>query len=179
MDDVVSRRSFAQLCGAVVVAPASAASVWSRAIAPSDAQMSTAADDGRLLSEFLLDLVIETQPPNNIAADRLIVPVSGGSFEGPKLRGTIVGPGGDWMVRRPDGSSLLDVRLVLQTDDGQKIFMSWRGIGYTPPGGTLYARILPMFETGAQKYAWLNNIVSVGVHRAMPGKVAYRVYHIL
>jgi hypothetical protein len=36
-----------------------------------------------------------------------------------------------------------------------------------------------MFETGAAKYAWLNNIVSVGVNRPMPGKVAYRVYRIL
>jgi hypothetical protein len=126
--------------------------------------------------------VLEALTPNNIGSlgvTRVIVPVSGGAVEGPKLKGTVVGPSGDWILGRPDGSSVLDVRLVLQTDDAQKIYMTWRGISYTPPGGTQYARIVPMFETGAAKYAWLNNIVSVGVHRPMPGKVAYRVYQIL
>ena len=75
--------------------------------------------------------------------------------------------------------SVLDVRLVLQTDDAQKIFVTWRGISYTPQGASQYARILPVFETGAAKYSWLNNILAVGVHRPMPGKVAYHVYRIL
>lgn len=83
------------------------------------------------------------------------------------------------MTHRPDGSSVLDVRVVLRTDDEQGISMTSRGIGYTPPGGTLYARILPMFETGSTKYAWLNDIVSVGVYRKKLGKIAYRVYQIL
>jgi hypothetical protein len=51
-----------------------------------------AADD-TLKSEFLLDLVIETGSANRLGTDRLIVPVSGGTFEGPRLKGTIVGPG--------------------------------------------------------------------------------------
>ncbi len=69
--------------------------------------------------------------------------------------------------------------ILLQTDDAQKIYMSWRGIGYTAPGGTLYARILPMFEMGAEKYIWLNRIVAVGVHRPTARKIAYRVHQIL
>ena len=138
-----------------------------------------AAADDALQAEFLLDLVIETGPANVFGADRIIVPVTGGTFEGPKLKGTIVAPGGDWIVRRTDGSMALDVRLVLQTDDGQKVSTNWRGISYTPPGGTQYARILPLFETGAAKYDWLNHLVAVGVHRPMPGKVAYRIYRIL
>jgi hypothetical protein len=59
------------------------------------------------------------------------------------------------------------------------IYVSWRGIAYTSPGGALFARILPVFETGAPKYAWLNNVVAVGVYRGLSGKVAYRVYQIL
>jgi len=57
-------------------------------------------------------------------AGRLIVPISGGTFTGPRLKGTIVLPSGDWVVQRPDGSRVLDVRILLQTDDGQKIYMS-------------------------------------------------------
>jgi hypothetical protein len=178
MSGPLSRRAFTKLSTAA--AGAAAASVLTTGAA--GAVGASAADDDKLQSEFLLDLVIETQPANVLgppAATRVIVPVSGGTFEGPKLKGSIAGPGGDWIVQRSDGSSVLDVRLVLQTDDAQKIYVTWRGISYTPAGGTQYARITPMFETGAARYAWLNNIVSVGVHRPMPGKVAYRVYQIL
>jgi hypothetical protein len=92
--------------------------------------------------------------PSNLATANggsLIVPISGGTFAGPRLKGTIIPPSGDWVVQRPDGSRLLDVRILLQTDDGQKIYMSWRGIAYTSPGGTLWARIVPMFETASEK----------------------------
>ena len=44
------------------------------------------------------------------------------------------------IVQRSDGSRVLDVRILLQTDDGQKIYMSWRGIAYALPGGALFAR---------------------------------------
>ena len=149
------------------------------AVAPFLTVDAGAAADDVLQSEFLLDLVIETGSANVLGADRVVVPVSGGTFEGPTLKGTIVSPGGDWIVRRPDGSMALDVRLLLQTDDAQKISMTWRGISYTPPGGTQYARILPLFETGAAKYDYMNHLVAVGVNRPMPGKVAYRIYRIL
>jgi hypothetical protein len=168
-----TRRKFAKLAAAAAVG--SSASLG--------AQPTTAAgDEDTLKSEFLLDLVLDTQPANNVGSpgvNRVIVPVSGGTFTGPKLKGAVVGPGGDWILRRPDGSSILDVRIILQTDDNQKIYMTYRGISITPPGGTQYWRIVPVFETGAEKYAWLNNIVAVGVHRTMPGKVAYRIYQIL
>lgn len=151
---------------------------------PTDAQSPPrpAAQDDKLQSEFLLDLTLEVQTPNNLGSaggGRLIVPVSGGTFTGPRLKGTVIPPGGDWIVQRPDGSRVLDVRILLQTDDGQKIYMSWRGIAYTPPGGTFNARIVPMFETAAPKYEWLNNVVAVGVYRPDLGKIAYRVYRIL
>ena len=84
-----------------------------------------------------MDLILDTQPANNIGSigvNRVIVPVSGGTFDGPKLKGTVL-PGGDWIVRRPDGSSVLDVRIILQTDDAQKIYMQYRGIKYTPKDG--------------------------------------------
>jgi hypothetical protein len=143
---------------------------------------SPSTESDKLQSEFLFDLTLEAQPPNNLVSSgsgRLIVPVSGGTFAGHDLKGTVVAPGGDWVVQRPDGSRVLDVRLVLQTEDGQKIYMSWRGIAYTPAGGKLFARILPMFETASPKYAWLNNVVAVGVYRPDLGKIAYRVYRIL
>src|SRR5258706_7470273 len=117
----MTRRTFAKLSAIATVAPL---------IAPG----SLAAQDAGLQSEFLLDLVIETVPPNTVGG-QLIVPVTGGTFDGPRFKGTIVAPGGDWIVQRADGTAVLDARLVLQTDDAQKISMTWRGISYTPPGG--------------------------------------------
>ena len=139
------------------------------------------AQDDKLQSEFLVDLTLEAQTPQNLGSTRdgrIIVPVSGGTFAGPRFKGTIIPPGGDWIMQRPDGSRVLDVRILLQTDDGEKIYVSWHGIAYTPPGGAFNARILPVFETMAPKYAWLNNVVAVGVYRADLGKIAYRIYRL-
>ncbi len=136
----------------------------------------------KLESELLFDLVFERGPATNVGSpggNRVVVPVSTGTFEGPKLKGTVIAPSGDAITIRQDGSSVLDLRLLLQTDDGQKILMTCRGLAYAAPDGTLFARLQPLFETGAEKYAWLNRVVAVGVFRYVPGKVAYRIYRIL
>ena len=166
MSKLSTRRHFAGLSAAGI----------SVAIAP---HVSLAADEPTLRSEFLFDLNLTALPPSAIGTDRMVVQVSSGTFEGPRLKGSVGGPSGDWIVQRRDGSRVLDLRALLQTDDDQRIYMTCRGIAYTPPGGSLYARILPMFETGAAKYAWLNNVVAVGVYRPTPGKIVYRVYQIL
>ena len=155
-----------------------AAAGMSSALALSS-QTAAAADTVEVRTEFLFDLTLTALPPSEISADRMVIAVSGGTFDGPRLKGTVIGPAGDWMVRRRDGSRLLDIRALLQTDDGQRISMMCRGIAYTPPGGTLYARIVPMFETDAAKHAWLNNVVAVGLYRPTAGKIVYRVYQIL
>ena len=180
----MTRRTFARLwaaaAGAAAALPLIAAD--DAATKPDPQPTSPAAGDDKLQSELLFDLAFDRGAANDVGSPgvrRVIVPVPGGTFEGPKMKGTIAGPSGDWIVGRPDGSSVLDLRLLLQTDDAQKIYMACRGIAYTPPGGTLFARIQPLFETGAAKYAWLNNVVAVGVYRPVPGKVAYRIYRIL
>ena len=56
---------------------------------------------------------------------RGIYPVNGGRFEGPKLRGKVLPDGADWVIRRADGATMIDVRLGLMTDDGAAIAMSY------------------------------------------------------
>jgi hypothetical protein len=141
-----------------------------------------AVEDTRLHSELLMELVFErglTSKVGSPGLSRSIVSVSGGTFEGPGLMGTILNPSGDWIVTRPDSSSLLDMRMVLKTVDSATIYMTCRGIAYTQADGRPFARILPMFETGSPKYAWLNKLVAVGVYRPLTGKIAYRIYKIL
>ena len=83
--------------------------------------------------EFLFSIDVDTSAPTMISGapqgNRYIVSVPGGTFEGPKMKGTVVpNSGGDWLTLRADGSAKLDVRLTLQTDDGAHILMSYNGI---------------------------------------------------
>jgi len=133
-----------------------------------------------LKSEFLMDLILETGGPGGGAVGaRQIVPVIGGTFEGPKLRGKVVTPGADWLVRISETVRVLDVRTLLVTDDDQRIYLNYRGVLYTPPGQSRYQRVGMMFETGSEKYAWLHQIIAVGVGYTVPQRVPYRIFQIL
>jgi hypothetical protein len=113
---------------------------------------------------------------NGPQGTRVIVAVTGGSFEGPKLKGTIISNSGcDWVTRRADGSLRLDVRLTLQTADGAAIYMAYNGIGKPQDGGNVL-RTAPLFETGDDRYAWLNSVQAIGVGTSGQGSVTYDVY---
>jgi hypothetical protein len=122
---------------------------------------------------------------------RRMVQVVGGSFEGPRLRGTVVG-GGDWSLVGSDGALRLDARSTLRTDDGALLYVSYRGIRHGPPEvmqallrgdevapDRYYFRTAPAFETAAEKYAWLNRIVAVGVGERRPAGPRYTIHEIL
>ena len=130
-----------------------------------------------------MDLILETSPAVTIGdrGDRTAVAVTGGTFEGPKLKGTVIGPGADWPLRMSDTLRILDVRTILVTDDNQKIYMTYRGVIHTPPAGQgqRYWRSTPIFETDSVKYRWLTELVAVGVSYTVPQRVAYRIFTIL
>jgi uncharacterized protein DUF3237 len=88
-----------------------------------------------------------------------IFPVTGGSFEGERLRGTVLG-GADWVTAAVDGTFELDLRLTLETDDGALIHMTFTGVR---DDANRYFRTLPRFETAAPKYAFLNRLLAVGI----------------
>ena len=127
-----------------------------------------------------MDLVLETGPGVSLGG-RTIVSVTGGTFEGPKLKGKVMSPGADWPLAINANFRVLDVRTLLVTDDNEHIYCSYRGHVYTPPPGQgeRYWRTLPLFETNSEKYAWLNHIVSVGVNYTVLQRVAYRIFQIL
>ena len=133
--------------------------------------------EGGLESEYLMDIVLETAAPQTLGS-RMIVPITGGRFEGSQLKGTILDGGGDWIMRRANGVSELDVRMTLKTDDGSLIYMTYSGVIARGESG-MYWRTLPRFETDAEKYGWLEKVVSVGVGKRVEGKTAYSVYRIL
>ncbi len=116
------------------------------------------------------------QIPGGPAGTRVIANVTGGTFEGERLRGTIVGPGGDWVSVRDNGTIHLDVRLLLVTDDGESILMTYNGIGVRGEDGALSIRSAPLFQAGAEAYRWLNDVQAVGIGQSADGVVTYEVY---
>lgn len=88
-----------------------------------------------LQSRFLFHMAADVGPALDLASGgrgRLIVPVTGGRFEGPELQGTILPLGADWLLADDQGGKL-DVRLVLRTADGALISMAYQGRhGITP-----------------------------------------------
>ena len=83
---------------------------------------------------FTLTLAVGGMQPIGAtpAGNRRIGLVAGGTFEGARLRGKVLPGGADWIVVRPDGVTTLDVRLVLETDDGAAIGMTYRGLRHGP-----------------------------------------------
>ncbi|MCC7087556.1 MAG: DUF3237 domain-containing protein, partial [Dehalococcoidia bacterium] len=82
---------------------------------------------------------------------------------------------GDWVTMRADRSIKLDVRVLLHTEDGADILVTYTGIG-TRDGDGLSIRTAPLFETGDERYAWLNNVQAVGIGKAGTNTVTYDIY---
>jgi Protein of unknown function (DUF3237) len=103
--------------------------------------------------------------------------------------------GGDWAVFRPDGAMTLDARLTLRTHDNALVHTTYGGRWTTPPElradmadpvkrhqidpARYYFRTNPLFETGATRYAWLNDIVCVGSGYLVEGGIAYRISQVV
>ena len=127
------------------------------------------------------------------AGTRRVFTVSGGEFVGDRIRGEVLPQASsDLLLVRADGSSQQDVRLILRTDDGALILMTYRGVrhaspevneriarGERVPASNYYLRTAPFFETSSPKYGWLNKIVSVAVGERLSDGVKYEVFEIL
>jgi|TARA_B100001996_G_scaffold340931_1_gene294703 hypothetical protein len=129
-----------------------------------------------LESEFLMELLLDVDPQLD-AGHTSIAPVTGGSFDGARLNGTVHDGGADW-ITQVSGHSSLDVRITLETDDGAIIYMTYKGVVARSDSG-LYWRVTPVFNTSSEKYDWLNHKVFVGKSKQVEGKVAYDIFEIL
>jgi hypothetical protein len=152
--------------------------------------------DTAMNSQLLMTVRIVAGPAQKVGAVphgvRTIVPVAGGDFEGPQLRGRVLPGGGDWLLLRSDGVLELDLRIALETDDHALIDMRFLGLRHGPPDviaalgrgevvdpASYYFRTLPRFETSTQRYAFLNRIITVGVGETRPDGAVHRIDEIL
>ena len=105
-----------------------------------------------------------------------------GTVEGPRIKGRILAPTGDWLRALPGGSLRVDARMSIETDDGAQIHVQYGGVIAIAPadfarmvaGETLSADEMhfitaPVFQTGDARYAWLNRIQAIGKAVALKG----------
>jgi hypothetical protein len=146
--------------------------------------------------EHLMTYRADLKPPVQVggvpSGTRQIFDVTGGSFEGPRMKGRILPSGGDWLLIGNDGVGRLDVRATFETDDGALIYMQYYGVlvlneaisaslaeGRATDYGDSYFMTQPRFETGDPGYAWLNSVVAVAEGRVLPSAVEYRVFEVV
>ena len=96
---------------------------------------------------------------------RLIFEAESVKFDGDRFSGEMAGSAsGDWLLVGPDGTGTLDVRATFRTHDGALVLAQYHGRMYASDGldlpKTIY--VTPRFETGDERYAWLNRIQAVG-----------------
>jgi hypothetical protein len=125
-------------------------------------------------------------------AYRRVGVVFGGAFQGDRLSGEVLEGGNDWQTVGADGTTKLDVRLPLKTEDGALICMTYGGLRSGPSDviarfdrgeqvdpADYYYRINPVFETADRRYDWLNRILAVGIGHRTAGGPFYSVFEIL
>jgi hypothetical protein len=144
-------------------------------------------------TEHLLTFTVDIGQNSPVGAGpygtRAIAEVAGGTFEGPRLKGVIRPPGADWVLVDETGHGRIDVRMLFETDNGANLYVTYTGVleineattaalasGSETQFGDNYFVTQIRFETGHERYAWLNHVVAIGEGRVLPGQVQYRVF---
>jgi hypothetical protein len=149
-----------------------------------------------IATEFMMSVSAEvgeimTMGPGPLGERRLI-PVTGGSFEGPGLKGVVLDGGNDWQIVRTDGALDLDARYALREAGGAVIRVVSQGMRHGPPEvlaalargedvdpAKYFFRTAMRFETGDAKLAWLNRTMAIATAIRKARRVELKVYKLL
>ena len=146
--------------------------------------------------EYFCELKVKIKPALIVGetphGTRRIIPISGGSFEGPQIKGEILDGGADWQVVRKDGVSELEAHYQIKTDDGVIIYIKNTGLRVATPEvaarigrgepvnpSEYYFRAVPKFEAPTGKYGWMNNAIFICTGERNPDNVSIKVWRVL
>lgn len=146
--------------------------------------------------EFAFEAKVEVAKPTVVgevrAGLRRIIDITGGTFEGPGLKGKVVPGGADWQVIKEDGFTDIDARYTLETDSGHLIYVSNVGIRHAAPSvmeklnageevdpSEVYFRAVPKFETSAPELQWLTRSIFIATGERYPRGVIIRFWRVL
>jgi Protein of unknown function (DUF3237) len=146
--------------------------------------------------EHAMDIHVQVGAPLEVgttpAGKRRIIPITGGTFEGQRLKGMVLAGGADWQVIDANYQTQLEARYSLQTADGTVITVINRGVRRGPTEvmqrlirgeevspDAYYFRTIPFFEVASEHYAWLNDYLFVAECERHPTAVEIKVFQIL
>jgi Protein of unknown function (DUF3237) len=135
----------------------------------------------------------EVQEIGTLAAGRRrVVPILGGTLEGPRLRAQILPGGADWQLLTATGSAMIEARYTARADDGALVLVHSRGFRSGPPEvlarlmageavdpAEYYFRTLVTLECGDAAHAWVNERLFIAVAARHPDAVVADIYEIL
>ena len=144
-----------------------------------------------IATEYLMTLHAPiASAPQRIDDTLTIFHSTTGRVEGPRIKGLIQSPTGDWLRAMPSGSLRVDARMTIETDDGALIHVSYGGVIVIAPGDfarmaageilgetDMYFTTAPVFQTSHADYAWLNGVQAIGKAVALKGGEGGYVEH--
>lgn len=148
--------------------------------------------DVELIYEARADLGPPAPIGETAEGTRRYIPILGGRFEGPEMRGEIVPGGADWQLIRRDGVMLLDAIYAIRTDDDVTIQVRNRGLRHAAPevmaalnrGETVdpskvYFRSAPQFVAPDGRYEWLNRALFLGTGERLPNAIRLWIWKVI
>ncbi len=122
---------------------------------------------------------------------RRLIPITGGTLEGPAMRGKVLAGGADFQLVRPDHVAELDARYALELDDGTRVFVTNRALRRASPEITaklvrgepvdpalVYFRCSPAFEVAPGPWRWLAENFFIGTGARRPDRVEISIYRL-
>lgn len=111
---------------------------------------------------------------------RNIIPITGGTFEGPNIKGEVLPYGADWQLVRPDGDVEFNARYLLKTDDGHIIQVINKVLFHMETAGgqrEMYTKsVIDLEAPNNSPYAYLNHAIFLGtltMPELKPGETPY------
>lgn len=137
--------------------------------------------------EFVYEATVGIAPLEDVgevsSGRQRIIPITGGSFEGPNIRGKVIPGAADWNLVRNDGVTVVSASYFLRTDDGVYIKIVNQGVNPALAPGAVSSRprfTIPSFEAPKGRYDWLNKSVFVGtLAPGAAGTVRIRVFKLI
>jgi hypothetical protein len=149
------------------------------------------------LLEHVCDLAVTIAPPVDVgqtpAGLRRMIPITGGTVSGPRLRGRVLAGGADFQLIVGGGTQAhLDARYVIELDDGSRVFVQNTALrvaslensqrimrGEPVRAEEIYFRCQPRLEAASPTWAWLNESQFIGTGRRAPDGVFLSFYRVM
>lgn len=145
--------------------------------------------------EHVATVVVDVAAPQEVGdtpqGRRRVIPITGGTVQGPRLNGKVLPGGADFQMLRSATYTDIHARYVIETPEGDRVYVENTGIrtghaddiarllrGEPVDPARIYFRSYPRFETAASALGWLNDSLFIGTGARYPDRVELRFYRI-